>query len=98
MDSWHNINTDKVLKDLSTNKNGLSNAEEREYVNPNSTTNNEGIKGFLTTLEGRNIDPQALEKIKRDPSKDDYHHFLDPIWEASNGTFLERFKEILFSL
>jgi cell surface protein SprA len=92
-DAFDNSESIRLKQDVGLD--GLSNAEEREYKNPNNVTNNEGIKGFLTALEGKNIEPQALETIKRDPSKDDFHYFLDPIWEATNATFLERFKDYL---
>jgi cell surface protein SprA len=92
-DAFDNSESIRLKQDVGLD--GLSNAEERAYKNPNSITNNEGIKGYLTTLEGKNIEPQALENIKRDPSKDDFNYFLDPVWDETNATFLERFKNYL---
>ncbi len=92
-DAFDNSESIRLKQDVGLD--GLSNAEEREYKNANSITNNQGIKGFLTTLDSKNIDPQALETIKKDPSKDDFNYFLDPIWDATDATFLERFKNYL---
>ncbi|MCP9767735.1 cell surface protein SprA [Lacihabitans sp. LS3-19] len=92
-DAFDNSESVRLKQDVGLD--GLSNEDERNYVNPNNATNNQGIKGFLSTLEGRNLNADAFEKIKSDPSKDDFHYFLDPIFDASQATFLERFKDYL---
>jgi cell surface protein SprA len=92
-DAFDNSESSRLKQDVGLD--GLSNKEERNYVNPNNVTNNQGIKGFLSKLEGKNINSSAFEKIKSDPSKDDFHYFLDPIFDDNNATFLERFKDYL---
>ena len=73
---------------------GLSNAAERNYVNPNNSKNG-GIKGFVSALEGKGLNQTALETIKTDPAKDDFHYFLDPYFDKTDATFLGRFKDYL---
>jgi cell surface protein SprA len=89
VDAFENDESIRKLQDVGFD--GLSNAEEREFVNPNNPS--QGIKPYLETIRNV-ITPEAFAKINNDPSKDDYRHFLDSTFTESTP-FLERYKDYL---
>ncbi|MFS0489714.1 cell surface protein SprA [Leadbetterella byssophila] len=86
-------NDEKIRKLQDVGLDGLSNEEEREYVNPNAP-NSRGIKGYLEEVRKKVTNLAALQKILDDPSKDDFRHFLDPSFD-NGATFIERYKDYL---
>lgn len=89
VDAFENDENIRKLQDVGFD--GLSNEEERNFVNPNNPT--QGIKPYLENIKNF-LNPQAFEKINADPSKDDYRHFLDSTF-TENTPFLERYKDYL---
>lgn len=87
-------NNQEIRKAQDVGLDGLSSKDELEYVNPNGS-GNAGIKGYMEQIRANGVTGAALEKITRDPSKDDFRHFLDESFTQENATFLERYKDYL---
>jgi cell surface protein SprA len=91
VDAFENDENIRKIQDVGFD--GLSNEEERTYINPN-VPGSKGIKGYLDQISTKVTDPAALQRIFNDPSKDDFRHFLDPAFDTGT-TFLERYKDYL---
>lgn len=90
VDAFENDDNIRKLQDVGFD--GLSNAQEREFVNPNNPS--EGIKPYLDKLKPPFLTSEAYDKIWLDPSKDDFKHFLDSSFSESTP-FLDRYKDYL---
>lgn len=82
-DAFDNQESVRLKQDVGLE--GLSNAEERKYPH---------ISDYLKNIDGKITDSETLEKIKKDPSRDDFTYFLDSKFDQ-NASFIERFKDYL---
>ncbi|MGK0136944.1 MAG: cell surface protein SprA [Algoriphagus sp.] len=81
-DAFDNSESSREKQDIGLD--GLNNAEEQEFAH---------IKSFLDQIEPK-VDASAFNKIKADPSNDDFKFFLDDEF-GSNQFIVERFKNYL---
>jgi cell surface protein SprA len=81
-DAFDNQEGTRLKQDVGLD--GLSNEEERTFPH---------IKNYIDKVSSVVTDQEALEKIKADPSKDDFKYFLDASFDKNaNTTFLQRFQ------
>ncbi len=84
-DAFDNQESTRLKQDVGLD--GLSNEDERTFPH---------IKAYLDKLSTVVKDQEALDKIKNDPSKDDFKFFLDPSFsKQSTTTFLQRFQNYI---
>lgn len=82
-DAFDNQDAVRLKQDVGLE--GLSNADEQSFPH---------ISEYLKNLEKTVTDKTALEKIKNDPSGDDFTFFLDSKF-GQNASFIERYKNYL---
>ena len=47
---------------------------------------------YINNINSLSLSPEARQKIEKDPSTDDYVYYLDPSYDASQATIMERYK------
>lgn len=77
------------IEDQDTGLDGLKSADERKHPRYAAYLSEvERITGFTPWINDPFGNPQS------DPAGDDYHFFLDDIWDASQASILQRYKYI----
>lgn len=79
-DAFDNVAGTRTKQDVGLE--GLSNTDEATFPH---------IKEYIDKISTIITDNKALEKIKKDPSRDDFKYFLDNSFDI-NGSFLKRFE------